>query len=64
MTEDPGGEAGRVRVSEGQSAAPQIVFGQIHVGGCEDLERLGHEGRLMELLKPYSSGATAAASNL
>jgi glutaredoxin 3 len=38
----------------GRSTVPQIFFGDRHVGGCEDLERLNRSGELDELIKEVS----------
>lgn len=34
----------------GRRTVPQIFIGQTHVGGCDDLEDLDGQGRLMSLL--------------
>ncbi len=34
----------------GRRTVPQIYIGQTHVGGCDDLEDLEGQGRLMPLL--------------
>ncbi|MGC3964274.1 MAG: glutaredoxin 3 [Rhodocyclaceae bacterium] len=34
----------------GRRTVPQIFIGDLHVGGCDDLYALEHEGRLDELL--------------
>lgn len=42
----------RVEMMErtGRRSVPQIYIGDHHVGGCEELEALEHEGRLDSLL--------------
>jgi glutaredoxin 3 len=34
----------------GRSTFPQIFIGDVHVGGCDDIHDLEHEGRLDALL--------------
>ena len=34
----------------GQSTVPQIFFGERHLGGCDDLERLNKSGELDRLI--------------
>jgi glutaredoxin 3 len=34
----------------GQETVPQIFFGDRHIGGCEDLERLNKSGELDRLI--------------
>ncbi|HJV28483.1 MAG TPA: glutaredoxin 3 [Aromatoleum sp.] len=36
----------------GRRTVPQIFIGETHVGGCDDLYELEHQGRLDELLQP------------
>ena len=36
--------------SSGHSTFPQIFIGPVHVGGCDDLHALEHQGRLDPLL--------------
>ena len=38
----------------GRRTVPQIWIGERHVGGCDDLYALEHEGRLDPLLKASS----------
>lgn len=49
----------RVRMMEitGQRTVPQIFIGDIHVGGCTDLESLDRDGELTLLLKKDSQPA-------
>ncbi|BAL23336.1 glutaredoxin 3 [Azoarcus sp. KH32C] len=35
----------------GRRTVPQIFIGETHVGGCDDLYELDHQGRLDELLQ-------------
>ena len=34
----------------GRDSVPQIFIGETHVGGCDDLHELDHEGRLDQML--------------
>jgi glutaredoxin 3 len=36
--------------SNGKTTYPQIFIGETHVGGCDELIELDHEGRLDALL--------------
>lgn len=36
--------------ANGRMTVPQIFIGKVHVGGCDDLHDLEHEGRLDPLL--------------
>jgi glutaredoxin 3 len=36
--------------ANGRTTVPQIFIGQTHVGGCDDLYELEHDGRLDPLL--------------
>lgn len=36
----------------GRRTVPQIFIDDFHVGGCDDLYELNHQGRLDALLKP------------
>ncbi|TWO80643.1 glutaredoxin 3 [Denitratisoma oestradiolicum] len=36
----------------GRRTVPQIFIDDFHVGGCDDLYELDHQGRLDALLKP------------
>jgi glutaredoxin 3 len=40
-----------IQRANGRMTVPQIFVGQIHVGGCDDLHTLEHEGKLDPLLK-------------
>ena len=47
----------------GRRTVPQIYIGDTHVGGFDDLARLDHAGKLMELLEGATpSPATGALS--
>jgi glutaredoxin 3 len=35
----------------GRRTVPQIFIGDVHVGGCEELQALDREGRLVPLLR-------------
>ncbi|MDR2881334.1 MAG: glutaredoxin 3 [Azoarcus sp.] len=37
----------------GRRTVPQIFIGDYHVGGCDDLHALDHEGRLISLLNRF-----------
>ena len=43
--------AGMTQRAGGRQTVPQIFIGGLHVGGCDDLHDLDHEGRLDALLK-------------
>ncbi|MGC6511222.1 MAG: glutaredoxin 3 [Parvibaculales bacterium] len=36
--------------ADGRTSVPQIFFGETHIGGCDDLYELEHQGRLDSLL--------------
>ncbi|MET1415744.1 glutaredoxin 3 [Roseibium sp. HPY-6] len=39
-----------IQKANGRSTFPQIFIGQTHVGGCDDLHDLEHQGKLDALL--------------
>lgn len=39
--------------ANGRSTFPQIFFGAIHVGGCDDLYALEEAGKLDRMLAPF-----------
>ena len=39
-----------IQRANGRSTVPQIFVGAVHVGGCDDLHDLDHDGRLDPLL--------------
>jgi glutaredoxin 3 len=41
-----------VKRANGRMTVPQIFIGETHVGGCDDLYDLDHEGKLDPLLTP------------
>jgi glutaredoxin 3 len=45
--------------AHGQRSVPQIFIGDTHVGGCDDLYELEHEGKLAPLLAQASEPARA-----
>jgi len=49
---DSGGELRQRMISRanGRSTVPQIFIDDRHIGGCDDLYRLDHAGRLDELI--------------
>ncbi len=47
---DRAAQAAMAAKAGGRSTVPQIFIGQTHVGGCDDLHDLEHEGRLDLLL--------------
>lgn len=47
---DPAKRQEMVARAGGRMTVPQIFIGQTHVGGCDDLYDLDHEGRLDPLL--------------
>ena len=40
-----------IQRAHGRRTVPQIFIGETHVGGCDDLYELDHQGRLDELLQ-------------
>ncbi|PLX34482.1 MAG: glutaredoxin 3 [Hyphomicrobiales bacterium] len=51
VTMDPSGRAAMTKRAEGQYTVPQIFIGDIHVGGCTELQALDRAGKLDPLLK-------------
>jgi len=47
---DPDARDEMEAVSHGRRTVPQIFIGEQHVGGCDDLYALEHEGKLDPLL--------------
>ena len=47
---DPAQREEMLARSGGQRSVPQIFIGDAHIGGCDDLYELEHEGRLDALL--------------
>jgi glutaredoxin 3 len=47
---DPEGEDAMAERAGGRRTVPQIFFGDTHIGGCDDLYALEHEGKLDALL--------------
>ena len=49
---DYGGEAKQIMVqrARGRTTVPQIFIGSVHIGGCDDLMALDHDGKLDPLL--------------
>jgi glutaredoxin 3 len=39
-----------IQRANGRRTVPQIFIGNVHVGGCDDLYELEHEGKLAQLL--------------
>lgn len=50
VSRDPDKRAAMMRRANGGRTVPQIFIGGTHVGGCDDLHELDHEGRLDPLL--------------
>lgn len=50
VSRDPDLRSEMMRRSNGGRTVPQIFVGETHVGGCDDLHALDHEGRLDGLL--------------
>jgi glutaredoxin 3 len=50
VSRDPDQRAAMMRRANGGRTVPQIFIGGTHVGGCDDLHELDHEGRLDPLL--------------
>lgn len=49
-------ERENMQVLTQRRTVPQIFIGEIHVGGCDDLEALDRAGKLLPLLNPPISG--------
>ena len=49
-----------VERANGRMTVPQIFIGETHVGGCDDLYALDHDGKLDPLLK--NAATTGGAS--
>lgn len=47
---DPDRRAEMLSRSNGKRTVPQIFIGETHVGGCDDLHELEHQGKLDALL--------------
>ena len=47
----PDRRAEMITRSQGRRTVPQIFIGDVHVGGCDDLYDLEHEGRLAPMLQ-------------
>jgi glutaredoxin 3 len=50
VTGDRDGRRKMVERANGRTTVPQIFIGATHVGGCDDLHELDHDGRLDRLL--------------
>lgn len=51
VTMDPAGRDAMMRRADGQYTVPQIFIGDVHIGGCTDLQALDQSGRLDPMLK-------------
>lgn len=47
----PGARQEMMERADGRSSVPQIFIGDTHVGGCDDLYELDHDGKLDALLE-------------
>lgn len=47
---DPAGRAAMTARANGRRTVPQIFFGDVHVGGCDDLHDLDARGDLQTVL--------------
>jgi glutaredoxin 3 len=56
---EPGKRAEMLERSHGRRTVPQIFIGDTHIGGCDDLYELEHEGKLAPLLAEASQSAGA-----
>ncbi len=54
---DPERRKEMVERANGRMTVPQIFIGKTHVGGCDDLYELEHEGKLDPLLAEQGAGA-------
>lgn len=52
---EPGRREEMLTRANGRRTVPQIFVGNIHVGGCDDLYELEHEGKLTMLLAEQSA---------
>jgi glutaredoxin 3 len=50
VSRDPGLRQAMMQRAGGRHTVPQIFIGGHHVGGCDDLHALDHQGRLDPLL--------------
>jgi glutaredoxin 3 len=57
---DSGRRAEMIERSHGRRTVPQIFIGDVHVGGCDDLYELEHEGKLAPLLESAAQPAQPA----
>ncbi len=46
-----------IQRANGRSTFPQIFIGDVHVGGCDELHALEHEGKLDPLLQGVAGGS-------
>lgn len=51
VTMDPGAREEMIARAHGARTVPQIFIGDRHIGGCDELYRLEHEGALDPLLQ-------------
>ena len=49
-----------IQRANGRSTFPQIFVGDTHVGGCDELHALEHEGRLDPLLEGAANRSAAS----
>lgn len=54
VTMDRSGRDAMTRRADGQYTVPQIFIGDIHVGGCTELQALDRAGHLAPMLKGMS----------
>ncbi len=50
VSRDPALRQAMMQRAGGRRTVPQIFIGGVHVGGCDDLHALDHQGRLDALL--------------
>jgi glutaredoxin 3 len=51
VTFDPAGRSAMAKRANGKRTVPQIFIGERHIGGCNELYALEHEGGLDPLLQ-------------
>jgi glutaredoxin 3 len=60
VTGDHAGREKMIERANGRITVPQIFIGSTHVGGCDDLYRLDHAGKLDQLLADAETPQRAA----
>ena len=61
VARDSAKRAEMIERARGRRTVPQIFIGDVHVGGCDDLYELEHEGKLQPLLQTVDATQPAQA---